>query len=795
MSEFIQLHMDFVYFIYGLAFVFLGIVILTYGRKTSQHVIAGPLAFLGMFGILHGIHEWGVFWTLIRDPGDGLELFNLLNLILSYLALFEFGRRMMLLINISFVLNLGYWIYLPLAVLFMLISDALAWEFHGLNLASRYLLGLPGGLMAGLGIVAYANIYRQKLSSLIPLFYLFGFSLVTYALLAGAIPEEVNFFPANYINSKRFAELTATPVQLWRALCAIVLAISIRRLLSLFEIEIEEHQRLARRVLASTREGVMITDVNNVIQEVNPSFEKATGYSASEAIGQTPKLLHSGHQGPEFYQKMWSKISEQGVWQGEIWNRRKSGEVYPVWLTISAINDDKGNVSHYVGMFSDIAQQEHFQQQLHNLAYYDGLTGLPNRQLFMDRMKQNILQADRRNKSVALMFLDLDRFKTINDTLGHTAGDELLCAVARRLQLAVRIDDTVCRLGGDEFTLILPFMEDTSSPGHVAEKILAIFSDPFEISGREYFITPSIGISMFPKDGRDPNVLIMHADTAMYRAKANGRNNYQFYTQEMRETFHRRLSLENDLRRALDNDEFSLVYQPQVDFTTNAVIGAEALIRWHHPEHSWVSPMEFIPIAEESGLITHITELVLDLVCQQIKSWQAQGYEPVPVAVNISAKQFQNPKLAHDITQTLARTGINVHYLSLELTESALMDEPDAVVENMKLLSEQGIDVAIDDFGTGYSSLSYLKRLPLYKLKIDRSFVMDIPEDQNDMAIASTIIAMSNALNLRVIAEGVETQDQADFLKQEGCHEMQGYLFSKPLDADTFNKYLGPIQN
>jgi diguanylate cyclase (GGDEF)-like protein/PAS domain S-box-containing protein len=530
--------------------------------------------------------------------------------------------------------------------------------------------------------------------------------------------------------------------------------------------------------------------MNNHYILVNPAFTRITGYTLEEAIGQSPRIMASGRHDAAFYESMWNSIIESGYWQGEIWDRRKNGEVYPKWLSIVTVKDNHENILNYIAVFSDISERKAADDRIHFMAHYDALTGLPNRVLLHDRIFQAITVAPRFDRKVAILFLDLDRFKTINDTLGHSIGDLLLQSVAERLKSCIRSSDTIARLGGDEFIVVLPDLLEGAYAASVAQKILDIISTPFLIRDVELNTSASIGISLYPDDGRSNEDLIVNADVAMYRSKESGRNNYHFFIPEMNDSAYERLTMENSLRRALERREFVLHYQPQVNSETGRIIGAEALVRWQHPEMGLVPPGMFIPIAEESGLIVAIGEWVLREACRQNKAWQDEGLSPFPVAVNLSTAQFRQKNLTTLLVDVLKETGLDPRWLELEITESGIMQGGEAVVKTLHSLKQMGLKLSIDDFGTGYSSLSYLKRFPLDKLKIDQSFVRDITTSQDDAAIVIAIIGMARSLKLRVIAEGVETRGHLDFLTSNGCAEIQGYYFGKPEPADGFGRLL-----
>ena len=545
-----------------------------------------------------------------------------------------------------------------------------------------------------------------------------------------------------------------------------------------------ERLRLSAAVLESTREGVMVTDAAGILISVNRAFTDITGFSEAEALGQHPRMLHSGRQKRDFYQAMWASIAETGHWKGEIWNRHRSGNIYPEWLTISAVRNADGDVTNYVGVFSDISHLKQSEAKLEHLAHYDPLTDLPNRLLLTSRLNHAIEKAERGNARMAVLFLDLDHFKHVNDSLGHPAGDDLLQAISARLKTRIRDGDTLARLGGDEFVVVLETLRRPDEAAMVAHAIIELLEEPFVLPGNhEIYIGASLGISLYPDNGSDATQLIRNADTAMYLAKSQGRNTYRYYTEALTTAANERLYLESRMRRALERGEFVVHYQPQVSIRDGHIVGVEALLRWQDPEEGLIAPMRFIPLAEETGLIQPIGRWVLHTACAQLRAWVDAGLPPLTMAVNLSPKQFAQPDLVEQVCEALELTGLPPEYLELEITESAIMESGDRARTTLKALKNLGIMLSIDDFGTGYSSLAYLKQLPIDKLKIDKSFVDGIPHDRNDTAITTTIIAMAKNLNLRVLAEGVETEAQRQFLTEPGCDAYQGYLYSRPVPA------------
>ena len=540
--------------------------------------------------------------------------------------------------------------------------------------------------------------------------------------------------------------------------------------------------RLAASVFDNAAEAITITDDTPVILKVNRAFTEITGFSADEVVGKNPSVLSSGRQDKAFYSNMWNRLKDDGYWFGEIVNRRKSGEDYPEWLSISAVRNEKGRPDNYIGIFTDISQAKSAEAKIERLSLYDALTELPNRTLFVDRLRQAINLSGRRRQEVGVLLIGLDGLRQINDTMGYDVGDLALRAVGQRLQTVLRTGDTVARYMSDQFIVLVSDLIDAPDAGVVAGNILHALDMPLILNGKEISIGGHIGIAVYPRDGEDPAGLIRCADVAMHHAKREGRNLYQFFSADLENNTLERLMLESGLRQALDRGEFVLHYQPQVDAETREIVGVEALIRWCHPEMGMIQPVRFISLAEETGQIIAIGDWVLETACRQARAWCDAGH-PIPVSVNLSARQFRQRDIAERVEKVLSEFQLAPELLELELTESMVMHDPERAVASLRRLRSMGVRVSIDDFGTGYSSLSYLKRFEIDKLKIDRSFVSDIPHDANDMAIAGAVIALGKSLKLRVVAEGVETVGQFNFLRAQGCHDIQGFYFSRPVDA------------
>ncbi len=548
--------------------------------------------------------------------------------------------------------------------------------------------------------------------------------------------------------------------------------------------------RLLERAFDHASEAILITDANNRIVEVNPAFERMTGYPRAEVLGRNPKLLASGNTPSATFQAMWEDLAAHDFWAGEIWDKRRDGRIYPKWLTISVVRNPAGEIENFIATFFDIGERREAAERLAHLAHHDPLTGLANRTALQTQMGHALSRAQRDGSQVAIMLIDMDNFKQINDSLGHHIGDQLLVQIARRMTESVRASDTVARIGGDEFVVILPDIENALSVSAIASKFVRSLAANYMIESRALYSTPSIGISLFPIDGKDADTLLKNADAAMYHAKAMGRNNFQFFAASMNSAARERLKIETALRAAMEESnlhaapQFRLYFQPQIDLASGRILGLEALARWIHPEFGFVPPTTFIQIAEETGLIQPLGDWVFWEACRKLREFKDAGVEGVRIAVNLSTQQLRHENLPVVIRGALACYELGPNDLELEITESTAMQNPAATITILEQLSDMGIVLAIDDFGTGYSSLTYLKQLPIHRLKLDKSFVKDIDTDRDDAAICSATIVLGHNLGLDLVAEGVETEAQRDYLKQLGCDQLQGFLYCRPLPAE-----------
>lgn len=542
--------------------------------------------------------------------------------------------------------------------------------------------------------------------------------------------------------------------------------------------------QLAASVFMHSPQGVMITDAEHRIRKVNPAFTRITGWAEDDVIGRHERFLSAGREDGQLRSLMQGALDTDDIWVGELWSRRRDGEVYPENRTVVAVRDAGGRLLHYVSMFSDISAEKFAAERIHRLAHYDAITDLPNRVLLQDRLLNAINRSARMQTRLALLFLDLDGFKFINDSYGHAAGDEVLRLVGDRLLSRLRKGDVVARIGGDEFAVVLNDISNESDVQVACDQLRQVVTEPYDIDNRHHRVTTSIGVAMYPEDGTDVQELLKHADAAMYQAKETGKDRYAFYEPEMNKRATERLFLVSRLRDALERDEFQIAYQPQYDLATRELVSVEALIRWDDGSGEAIRPAHFIPVAEDSGLIVQMGAWVLEQACRHARQWMDQGLEFGRLAINISGRQFQDGRLQQTVLQALANSGLSGDRLELEITETWVMEGPYRAEAQMKLLHDAGVSLAIDDFGIANSSMAYLKRFPVQKLKIDDSFIRHVPNDADDVAIVSAIVAMGHSLGMRVVAEGVETAVQSDFLRSVGCDEAQGHLFGKPVPAD-----------
>ncbi|PTC04974.1 GGDEF domain-containing protein [Vibrio mediterranei] len=549
--------------------------------------------------------------------------------------------------------------------------------------------------------------------------------------------------------------------------------------------QVEVRLSITSEIFNNFQEGMMITDQNGKILDVNSAFSEVTGYQAIEVIGKNPRFLQSGHHDAQFYQNLWQQLSETGLWKGEFINRKKDGSIYPQMATISTINDDGNSLLHYICVFEDISKQKAHEEKLRKMAFFDPLTNLPNRSHLTSILEQSIEGGQRHSEQFATLFLDLDHFKHINDSKGHLYGDRLLSQVADRLADVLHHRASIGRIGGDEFVIILTDYDSEAQLLDTIDETLGVFNRPFELDSQESLrVSGSIGVALYPQDGQNSETLLKNADTAMYLAKKNGRNGYAFYSPDLTYSSVLHVRVQSALHDAVEKQQLSLVYQPQYDLTNNTLIGVEALLRWNHPELGVIAPAQFIPIAEKTGLIQRIGAWVIREACEQGRRWLDQGIEFGKIAVNVSGLQLQHPNFVTKLKQKLLDTNFPAERLEIEITESFLLIDHKLAVDTLNQIRELGIEISLDDFGTGYSSLSYLKGLPISKLKIDRSFICDVPDENDSNAIVQAIIVMGETLSLKIVAEGVENGDQVEYLRSHGCEYGQGYVFSKPVTAD-----------
>ncbi|MBN2866710.1 MAG: EAL domain-containing protein [Thiotrichales bacterium] len=553
---------------------------------------------------------------------------------------------------------------------------------------------------------------------------------------------------------------------------------------------IEKHLKLSQDIIDHTHEGILVTDHQLNITQINIAYSEITGFSLRDLVNKTPRIFQPDIHEKLFYQHLWKKLDETGHWSGEFWDFKKDGSRFPQWLSISTIYDQNKNITNYVGILHDISEIKETETKLEQLAYFDPLTKLPNRTLFKERLNQELLLCHNQKSNLAILLVDLDEFKMVNDTLGHSVGDELLKLVSQRFLQNIQDTDTVARLGGDEFIILLPFLENIERATEIAKNIIGAAKQTFTIHDQSVNISASIGIAIYPSDGDTAETLFKNADLALYKAKDTGRNTFKFFSKELQTRANEHIKLKKELQDALVNNEFDVYYQPKINLKTNQVMGMEALIRWNHPSKGLVYPDQFISFSEQSGLIIPIGQYVLNKACRETQQWSEQFNIPLHISVNLSTKQFKDKDLLHTIQQSLKESALPAHQLELEITESSVMDDVDKAIEIMNQIYQDGVQIALDDFGTGYSSLAYLKCFPIHTIKIDRSFIKDILTDPDDRAIIESVILLSEKLQIENVAEGVEQIEQLDYLKAHNCQIAQGYLFSKPLNANDFMQFL-----
>jgi len=775
---------ELIYLLYGLAFFMLGVVAFMLPKYSETWHFAPHLSLLAAFSILNGMVEFIEMQKLSNSVEQLTRLGNL-SLLASYLSLLEFARRTWnstsRSVRVPALLAYGS-SSLGVAALTLLPTNPIA----GLATGSHFFVGALAALLTGVALFSHPSTQgktyktiRNEVWLCIIVLAFFCYSLSTLFLLQND-PHLPTWLPMH-------TDLLGFPVQLLSATCAVTAIMG----LVLFTLLAGKNSPIDATAFGWSQHAIVITDANNVILRVNNAFTASTGYTNKEVVGHKTCLLKSGRHDDNFYDMMWESINQTGTWQGEIWDRRKNGEIFPSWLTINTVKDAAGTVLYYVGTHVDITERKSAEEAIERLAFFDPLTQLPNRLLLQERLKHSIEKARREDKQLALMMLDLDRFKAVNDSLGHLAGDELLRQVGGRITNQLRNSDMVARLGGDEFIVLLENINSPSDAARLAEAIITNLSKPFKLTqSDDVWIGASIGISLYPQHGGSSEILMDHSDKALYQAKDQGRGCFAYFSEDLTTAARERLELETRLRHAIQQEELRIFYQPKVDIASGRIVGAEALVRWEDPIKGLISPACFIPIAEETSLIVEIGEWVLRETCSQGYYWSVCGLPPLTLAVNVSPHQFRRSDINALVAKVLSDTGFPANQLELEITESGLMENQDNATDILNNLRNQGIQLAIDDFGTGYSSLSYLKRFPVNVLKIDKSFIDEIPHNKDDMEIAATIIAMGHTLGFKVLAEGVETPEQLAFLLKKGCDSYQGYIKSKPVSAREFAELL-----
>lgn len=854
MFHWINSNLDVVFFVYGLAFVVMGLSIAFQSKKGSEFKLGNILWLLAGFGILHGLNEWLDMWAIIKGRDPLLDIVRWFCVAISYWFILEFGRRLLRIHPEGMpgwqrsVGRYFTWYLPPVAGLLILIISATSHDFWKTGSALiRYLFCFPGALLTG---ICFQSYYRNQIEEIKSLnvgknFFALSISFIAYGLLGGLIAPRGDFFPSNVLNTEFFQLNVGVPVQLFRAVIAISAAYHVVRILRIFSWEMVCNLREALDASRSARDNLEVKvkerteelyNSNEQLRQKNLEQKKAE-HEALQAkirlehlLNSVPAIIYSciiednqfiptyvncisndfmergvteffhkpdwwsEHIHPEDREQVFSKFPQK-LFEDDMLNqeyrfRAKDGNYRWIHDQIRLIRDTDGQPLEIVGSWLDITERKEHENILTHMAYHDRLTGLPNESMLSDRFNQIIYRMKRQKLSAAILFIDLNRFKIINDTLGHSVGDEVLIEVASRLGRCIRTSDTLARMGGDEFIMLFPEISRIEDVSRLIDRVFAVLEHPLKLKEHELTITASIGVSICPEDGGDLESLLSKADTAMYKAKEEKQNSYKFYTEKMQVTSIERLNMEEKLRRASGNNEFVLHYQPQMDIEKGEIVGIEALIRWNDPKLGLIPPGKFIPLAEDTGLIIPLGKWVADSACKQNKVWQDKGLNPVVIAINVSKLQFKQKDFVDDISRILYETGLDPNLLEIEITESIIMDDANATFKLLNQIRDMGVKIAIDDFGIGYSSLGYLKSMPIDILKIDQSFVNNVTNDENSRAICSAIISMANSLNIDVIAEGVETIEQLTLLRDLNCKKVQGYYISRPVSAEDFEHFL-----
>ncbi|MGR9088267.1 MAG: putative bifunctional diguanylate cyclase/phosphodiesterase [Gammaproteobacteria bacterium] len=775
--------LGYIFLVYGVVFFMLSIIAFMLPKYNTTWYFAPHLSLLASFSVLHGMAEF-IEMQRLKNPTEWLTWFSCLLMLASYLPLLEFARRTWN--DLFFSARLSAPPLLGAATLVLAVLALNPWiPIDRLVKDLRLFVGAFATVLSGIALFATLRtmVKRYRTGRNAVWLLIVGLVFICYSFSSLILFQPDLNLPTRLLAQGNFFSLFDLSVQSLRTVCAVLASLGLVSLVFLAG----ENCQIDAIAFGWSQKALVITDANHIILRINNAFTEATGFTSEDVVGRQISILRSGHHEGAFYEAMQDSIDRSGFWQGEIWERRKNGEIYLSWLFITAVKDLAGTVIFYVGMRIDITERKAMEEEIKRLAFYDPLTHLPNRLLLQDRLKHCINLERRTGQNLALLMLDLDRFKAVNDRLGHMAGDELLQQVAERIKNRLRDVDMVARLGGDEFIVLLEDINHPQDASRVAEDIIRELSKPFKLNqSHDVWIGASIGISLYQQHGDSLEILMDHADKALYQAKDRGRGCFAYFSEDLTIAARERIELETRLRRAIQQQELRVFYQPQIDIATGLIVGAEALVRWLDPAEGLIPPSRFIPIAEETSLIEEIGEWVLRETCNQGQYWLVCGLPPVTLAVNISPYQLKRCDINVLVASILGDTGFPAQHLELEITESGIMENQDNVTEILNSLRNQGIRLAIDDFGTGYSSLAYLKSFPLNVLKIDKSFIDDIPHSKDGMEIAATIIAMGHTLGLKVLAEGVESAEQLAFLRNHDCDTYQGYIKSRPLSAKEF---------